>query len=217
MPGKSKYACLIGSTPQPRSRRVLRALLAHSRLPNAQACTPKQTALDTKLHQHTFGAALLPLARHDSAIGAGPLLDNSSLLRPHTKASVPLLPSVISPSLPHPIKRVWYVNIRENHFRLRPADSNLHCHVLDVPALSASASFLHHRVFSELLLISKQCIITRPVHILRLSTYSRYPGLDLALLCILNIACHACCGMYPFVSRLTHAVPKHCSPSKATC
>lgn len=148
-----KYAFFIGSTPQPRSRRVLRALLAHSRLPNAQACTPKQTALDIQLHQHTFGAALPTSARQHSAIGAGLLLVNTTLPLPHTTASVPPSPHVISPSLSHPIKRVWYVHIHEVNLKVCQSDWDLHRRVQGAPAPLACASFRQHRVSPGLLLI----------------------------------------------------------------
>ena len=86
-----RYAFVIGSTPQPRSRRVLRALLAHSRLPNPQACTPKQTALDICPHQHTSGAALPALRRQQTAIGAGLRLvpSTSPAPSPHAALSHP--------------------------------------------------------------------------------------------------------------------------------
>jgi hypothetical protein len=116
--GECRYAFVIGSTPQPRSRRVLRALLAHSRLPNPQACTPKQTALDIHFHQHTSGAALLhPPPDHTAPLELGFCL--SLRRRRHCTPTRPSpIPHAISPSLLPVIKRVWYVYIREHNTRL---------------------------------------------------------------------------------------------------
>lgn len=131
---------MIGSTPQPRSRRVLRALLAHGRLPNPQACTPKQTALDIYPHQHTSGAARSP----PSADNRPPLELDFDLSLPHRRRHIPTRPSpiphVISPSLSHPIKRVWYVNIRVHNTRLRRPDPCIFTRVLVALPLLACSS-----------------------------------------------------------------------------
>lgn len=168
--GECRYAFFIGSTPQPRSRRVRRALLAHSRLPNPQACTPKQTALDIYPHQHTSGAALL----HPPPDNTAPLeLDFDSSLqrrRPRTPRRLSPIPHVISPSLSHPTKRVWYVHIREHNTRLPPPDRCMPAPVLNALPLSTCARFPTFTRSSWAAADTLECITTRPADTSRPST-----------------------------------------------